>query len=212
MGGGINVGGKAEIGYNGESQFADQSKRLDFCSKSESEIRNAMICPSCGHSNLPGADECGVCMTDFSALDVPAAQDRVEASVMSDPVRALKPKKPVTISSNALLGDALQRMVDEEIGALLVTNEANQMIGILTERDYLTKVVGILGDYSRRPLLPIMTPDPESVGIDDTLAYALHKMDIGGYRHLPVLENGRPVGIISVRDVIRHITRLCRDG
>ena len=66
-------------------------------------------------------------------------------------------------------------------------------------------------EYSRRPLLTIMTPNPESVGADDSLAYALHKMDVGGYRHLPVIENGKPVGIISVRDVIRHITRLCRD-
>jgi CBS domain-containing protein len=151
-------------------------------------------------------------MTDFSSLDVPAAHDRVEASVMSDPVRALRPKKPVTISSDALLGDALQMMVDEEIGALLVTNGAQQMVGILTERDYLTKVVGVVGDYWRRPLLPVMTPNPEWVGADDTLAYALQKMDVGGYRHLPVLEDGKPVGIISVRDVIRHITRLCRDG
>ena len=103
-------------------------------------------------------------------------------------------------------------MVDEEIGAVLVTNRAEQMIGILTSRDYLTKVVGIISDYSRRPLLPIMTPNPEWVAADDTLAYALQKMDVGGYRHLPVLEDGKPVGIISVRDVIRHITQLCRDG
>jgi CBS domain-containing protein len=171
-----------------------------------------MICPSCGHSNIPGADECAACMTDFASLDGPAAQDRVEASVMSDPIRALKPKKPVTIAHTALLGDALQRMVDEEIGALLVVNDQEQMVGILTERDYLTKVVGIMREYSHRPLLTIMTPNPESVGADDSLAYALHKMDIGGYRHLPVIENGKPVGIISVRDVIRHITRLCRDG
>jgi CBS domain-containing protein len=151
-------------------------------------------------------------MCEFASLDLPLAQDRVEASVMSDPIRALKPKKPVTISSNALLGDALQLMVDAEIGAVLVTNGNSEMVGILTERDYLTKVIGIISDYSRRPLLPIMTPNPESVGIDDTLAYALYKMDVGGYRHLPVMENGRPMGIISVRDVIRHITRLCRDG
>ena len=171
-----------------------------------------MICPSCGHANIPGSDECARCMCDFSSLDVPTAHDRVEASVISDSVRALKPKAPVTISRHALLGDALQRMVDEEIGALIVTDEKQQIVGILTERDYLTKVVGVIGDYAHQPLESIMTPNPESVGPDDSFAYVLQRMDIGGYRHLPVVENGRPVGIISVRDVIRHITRLCRDS
>ena len=46
---------------------------------------------------------------------------------------------------------------------------------------------------------------------DDTLAFALHKMDGGGYRHLPVLKDGQPLGMISVRDMLRHITRLCKD-
>jgi CBS domain-containing protein len=46
----------------------------------------------------------------------------------------------------------------------------------------------------------------------DTLAFALHKMDIGGYRHTPVVENSVPVGMISVRDMLHHITRLCKGG
>ncbi len=171
-----------------------------------------MICPSCGHQNLPGSDECARCMFDLMSLDGPEAQDRVEASVMLDTVRSLRPKEPVTISSTALLGDALQLMVDREIGGLLVIDESKRLVGILTERDYLTKVVGLIADYARQPLQPVMTPDPETVGPNDTLAVALHKMDIGGYRHLPVVENGKPIGIISVRDVIRHITRLCKDA
>jgi CBS domain-containing protein len=54
-----------------------------------------------------------------------------------------------------------------------------------------------------------MTRDPETVVATDTLAFALHKMDSGGYRHLPVLAEGRPVGVISVRDMLHHFTRLC---
>lgn len=171
-----------------------------------------MICPSCGHPNLPGSDECAACMFNLMSLDGPEAQDRVEASVMMDPVRSLQSKQPVTITSTALLGDALQLMVDREIGGLLVVDGSERLVGILTERDYLTKVVGIIADYARQPLLPVMTQHPETVGPNDLLATALHKMDIGGYRHLPVVEEGKPVGIISVRDVIRHITRLCKDA
>ena len=171
-----------------------------------------MICPSCSHQNLPGSDECARCHLDLAAFDIPTAQDRVEASVMSDSVRSLKPKPLVTIGVKALLGDALQLMVDKEIGALIVIDDQQRLAGILTERDYLMKVVGQIADYARQPLRPIMTPNPETVGADDTIAYALQKMDIGGYRHLPVMDGGKPVGLISVRDVIRHITRLCKDA
>src|SRR5262245_3411979 len=169
-----------------------------------------MICPHCGHVNLPGSDECAMCLFDLAQLDLPTGQDAVESSVMTDPVRSLTPKDPVTIPDDASLGYALQRMVDEEIGALLVTDAAGKLVGILTERDYLTKVVGIIADFAHLPLQTVMTRDPETVGVNDTLAFALHKMDVGGYRHLPVVEAGKPVGIISVRDVIRHITRLCK--
>jgi len=170
-----------------------------------------MICPSCGYQNLPGTDECSKCMFDLTSLDRPEGHDRVESSVMVDTVGSLNPKAPVTIASGALLGDALQLMVDQEIGALLVVDGNGRLVGILTERDYLMKVVGLIADYPHKPLLPIMTPSPETVKADDKIAFALQKMDIGGYRHLPVVSEGRPVGIISVRDVIKHITRLCKD-
>jgi CBS domain-containing protein len=84
--------------------------------------------------------------------------------------------------------------------------------GILTERDYVRKVIGVEPDFVRLPIADYMTPDPETVRPTDLLAVALQKMDVGGYRHLPVVDDGRPVGLISVRDVIRHITKLCDAG
>jgi CBS domain-containing protein len=54
-----------------------------------------------------------------------------------------------------------------------------------------------------------MTRNPETVSLNDSLALALQKMDVGGYRHLPVVEDGKPVGVISVRDMMRHLTKLC---
>ena len=51
-----------------------------------------------------------------------------------------------------------------------------------------------------------------SLASTDTLAFALHKMDGGGYRHVPVLDKGKPIGVVSVRDMLRHITRLCKDA
>jgi CBS domain-containing protein len=173
-----------------------------------------MLCPSCGHANVPGADECGRCLFPLASIDSdPAGMDAIEASVLQDRVRGLKYKPPVTVPVDAKLGLALHRMVEHAVGALLVVDAAGRLVGILTERDYVRKVVGVLPDYAHRPLKEFMTPDPETVGADDRLAVALQKMDVGGYRHLPVVEeDGVPVGLVSVRDVIRHITRLCGSG
>ncbi|HEX3149316.1 MAG TPA: CBS domain-containing protein [Gemmataceae bacterium] len=139
--------------------------------------------------------------------------DAIEASVLQDRVHMLKIKAPVTVPVDAPLGLALHRMVDHGVGALLVVDAAGRLVGILTERDYLRKVVGTLADYAHQPLQDFMTSEPETVRPDDKLALVLEKMDVGGYRHLPVVEeDGVPVGLVSVRDAIRHITRLCGSG
>jgi CBS domain-containing protein len=169
-----------------------------------------MLCPSCGHVNFPGDDECARCLFALAPLDLPTGADAVESSVLHDTVAALKPKVPVTIAAEAALGLALHKMVEHHVGALLVVDGSGRLAGILTERDYLMKVVGLIDDYTRLPVRDFMTAGPESVKAEDILAFAVHKMDVGGYRHVPVVDDaGRPVGIISVRDVLRHVTALC---
>ncbi|HEY8505321.1 MAG TPA: CBS domain-containing protein [Gemmataceae bacterium] len=168
-----------------------------------------MICPSCGHDNVPGSDTCARCLTDLAPLDRPEGQDRVERSLMRDAVLVLKPPAPVTLPLGATLGEAAAVLTEADIGAVLVVDADGRLRGILTERDFLTEVA-LIPDYTGLPVSQFMTPDPETVAPTDTLAFALRKMDVGGYRHLPVVSEGMPVGMISVRDVIRHITRLCR--
>ena len=170
-----------------------------------------MICPVCGHKgNLPGADWCLWCQFDLAAVDRPAPSDRVEHSLMTEPVAAVKPRDPVTVPDVADLGRAMDLMVAKQVGAVLVTDGAGRLVGVLTERDFLTKVAGADG-YRRWPVKAFMTRDPEAVRGDDPLAFALAKMAGGGYRHLPVVDAGRPVGVVSVRDLLRHIVRLCQD-
>lgn len=170
-----------------------------------------MICPLCGHKeNLPGADSCLWCHFDLSAMDRPSALDRVELSLMTEPVSILEPKTPVTVGVGANLGQAVRKMIAEQVGAVLVINPDGQLVGILTERDFLTKVAGSVG-FGSQPVTAYMTPCPETVGPADPLAFALGKMAGGGYRHLPVVKGGQPVGVISVRDILRHIVWLCRD-
>ncbi len=170
-----------------------------------------MYCPTCNHLNVPGAEECEKCQTDLSALDRPTPHDKVEASLMTEPVSCLGPKPPVTILETATIAEAMRTMIDRSVGALLVVNDGKQLVGILTERDFLTKVAG-QPSFEQRPVAEFMTAKPETVSPLDPLAFAMQKMDTGGYRHLPVVgENDRPVGVISMRDVLKHITRLCKE-
>jgi CBS domain-containing protein len=127
--------------------------------------------------------------------------------LLSDPVAVLDPRPPVTVPLDANLGRAIREMMSQRVGAVLVTGPDGRLVGILTERDFLSKVAGVLG-YDRLPVAEFMTASPETVSPNDLLAVALGKMDSGGYRHLPVVAEGRPVGVISVRDVLRHLTAL----
>ena len=171
-----------------------------------------MICPLCGHKGNPrGTDWCLWCQFDLMALDRPAPSDRVEKSLMADSVAVLGPKPPVTVSVSATLGDAIRTMIASRVGAVLVIDPAGQLVGVLTERDFLTKVAGSPG-FHDLPLADFMTPQPETVTATDPLAFALGKMAGGGYRHLPVVEAGHPVGVVSVRDVLAHIVRLCQES
>jgi CBS domain-containing protein len=170
-----------------------------------------MICPACGYLNLPGADWCQWCQFDLMAIDLPAPTDRVDRSLMLDPVAVLCPHPPVCIAEEATLGEATEMMIAEKVGAVLVVNTDGRLVGILTERDFLTKIAGTTEDYGDWPLRDYMTRDPETVNADDPLALALGKMAVGGYRHLPVVEKGKPIGSISVRGILSHIVAICQD-
>jgi CBS domain-containing protein len=170
-----------------------------------------MICPTCGCDNLPGSEDCQHCQQDLTPLDRPAAQNRVERSLMEDSVSVLGPKPPVTVPPEATVAQAMQVMLTQNLGAVLVVDGDGKLKGIFSERDLLKRVAGLFDDFAALPVARFMTADPETVTPTDRLNFALHKMDVGGYRHLPVLAEGKPAGVVSVRDMLRHITRLCKE-
>lgn len=165
-----------------------------------------MICPHCGFDNIQGADDCTNCKHDLTYLDEPilAAGSHVERLLMEEPIRVLLPASPICVSADTPLSKVLQVMIDRKIGCVLVTDGA-ELSGIFTERDVLMTIAGREAELANEPVREWMTTNPETVEEDDSIAFAIHKMDIGGYRHLPVMEAGEPVGIISIRDVVRHL-------
>ncbi len=170
-----------------------------------------MICPSCCHKNLPGDEVCKHCKQPLTPFDLPQPENPVERSVMHDQVKTLKQHPPVTIGQAATVGETVALMLSANVGAMLIVDDAGRLVGIFSERDLLKKIVGVLADYEKLPITQFMTPRPECVLTTDTLNFVLQKMDAGGYRHVPVLEDGKPVSIISARDMLRFLTRLCRE-
>src|SRR6266849_5309319 len=121
-----------------------------------------MICPNCGHDNLPGDEECSRCLQDMTQLDRPAAQDRVELSLMEDAVGSLHPPEPIVSVPTTSVSSAIQMMLKQDIGALLVVDETGKLLGIFSERDLLTKVAGLHEPYADLPVGKFMTPNPET--------------------------------------------------
>jgi CBS domain-containing protein len=166
-----------------------------------------MLCPACYEPNLPGVDVCVACSTDMTDADRPVGYDRVERSLLEDPVASLALRPPVTVYCDDNLATVVDVMHTHHVGAVLVLDHAENVVGILTERDFLTKIVGQV-EYEDRLVQDYMSRDPETVSSEAPIAFVLGKMALGKYRHVPVVDCGRAVGMLSVRDVLRHIVSL----
>ena len=108
----------------------------------------------------------------------------------------------LSVASGDALGDVAQRMVDRDVGAVLVM-EGEELIGILTERDVLRAVAAGVQDDT--VVSDWMTRDPETMSPDDTTEHAAVLMIHGGFRHMPLVEGDRVVGMLSIRDLMRVV-------
>jgi CBS domain-containing protein len=108
----------------------------------------------------------------------------------------------LTVDATATLTDAAAQMDARGVGAALVMN-GERLSGILTERDVLRAVA--TGGVEGTKVGAWMTHDPDTVGPDERPGHAAAIMIHGGFRHLPVLDGDTPVGIISIRDLMRLV-------
>jgi CBS domain-containing protein len=106
----------------------------------------------------------------------------------------------VTVGPTATLCDAAKLMTERRVGAALVL-DSGRLRGILTERDVLQAVAS--GGVEASSVADCMTPHPDTVDPSDSTAHAAVLMIHGGFRHLPVVEDERVVGMLSMRDLVR---------
>jgi len=121
---------------------------------------------------------------------------------LREPIAVLQPAKPVCAERGTTIAEVVRQMQRHRIGCMLIVDRG-ELVGIFTERDLLRDVVGSQIDLDTTPVAEVMTEHPEKLRATDSILFALNKMSLGGYRHVPLVdEAGTPVGIISVRDVI----------
>ena len=122
---------------------------------------------------------------------------------MQRQIRDLIEQKTVVLApAKTSVSDAAQLMHKAKVGAVMVVDEHGKLTGIFTERDALFRVLATKRDPATTPLAQVMTKKPRTVGPDKPVGYALHMMYENGFRHVPVVENGRPVGIVTSRDAL----------
>ena len=130
-----------------------------------------------------------------------------DSDTLLEPLSHLRLRTPEPLLSEAAesVADLADRMGKMKVGCTLIVKDG-KLAGICSERDIVQKVLCTGADPQGVRVEEIMTPDPESLQPDDSVAFALHLMHIGGYRHVPLVnEEGEPVGIVSVKDIVDHI-------
>ena len=164
-----------------------------------------LLCPYCGSENIEGADDCAECGQPLADSHLTPPHSAVERGLLRDRISYLAPKRAITTASTTPVGDVLRLMVEHRIGCVVVV-DGEQPVGIFSERDALRKLNTQAAEFAGRPVSEFMTPNPQTLVADAKIAFAVQRMDLGGYRHLPIVgHRGELVGIISARDILRYL-------
>ena len=169
-------------------------------------------CHSCGHENISGADRCGKCRHSLTQKDLlTPGKDKLQKLIMTEKVSDFISKiQPIILNPETPVSEVIEKMHEFPMkGCVLVCDAHKKLVGIVSIRDILLKVAGSLEGEKQKTtsVKNIMTPNPEWLDKDAPLAFALHKMFIGKFRHVPVLDNGIPIGVVSTRDIIEYFNK-----
>ena len=118
-------------------------------------------------------------------------------------------KKVIPIlSKTTMVSEAIATMSDSGSACVLIT-EAKKLVGIFTERDFLTRVAAQKRSPASTTLADVMTKNPDALKGTDYITYAVNLMAVGGYRNVPIVDDEhRPVGNLSVYDVTTHLAAI----
>ena len=143
---------------------------------------------------------------DLGYEDEGRSEKPLGRELFEEPIRILHLRAAhVAVRPGTTIGEAARVMKEHRIGCVLV-EDGGKLVGIFTERDILTKLVGTGYDPAKATVDGAMTQNPETLTLEDPIAYAMQLMSVGGFRHIPLIDSdGRPVGMLSVKDIVEYV-------
>jgi signal-transduction protein with cAMP-binding, CBS, and nucleotidyltransferase domain len=161
-----------------------------------------MLCPVCHTDNFEGEDVCIHCGADLGGSDTPEQALDYQDTVLGEHLQAFGAGSFLAVEPGLGVADAIRQMHATGTDCLLVV-DGGRLVGIFTDRDAVVKAADKRLQLYR--VADFMTPDPVVLRSEDTLAVAIHKMAVGEFRHIPIVDGGRPVGVVAAADLFRHI-------
>jgi CBS domain-containing protein len=160
----------------------------------------------------PGSDAEGIEVLEGDEGEPEVGRGRdVGRELLRTPIAEVKRATPVTIAPDAPVAKALELMRKKRASAVVVVEKrrSRRVVGIFTERDLVERALPAKG-FARAQVKRFMTASPETLRPEDPVAYALNKMSVGRFRHVPLVDaGGRPAGMISSRDVMDFLVECC---
>ncbi len=167
-------------------------------------------CPYCGFENPPVADHCGQCLHSLMQKHIPTARKKPDAfqdALMKEPISELMTGLDLLVCSPEDTLDKIVKIFQKENKGCVLVYKNKKMVGILSNRDLLLRTTGTNVDLKKIKVEEVMTRDPGFLHPEDPIAFAINKMAMGGYRHVPIIRpDGTPVSILLIRDVLRYLS------
>ena len=143
----------------------------------------------------------------------------MDTQTLSLPISILNLKQPCTVAMGTPVSEVIDLMQKGRFGCVLIVDEQEQLAGIITERDLLVHIDEVRAQPDKIRVDDIMTPSPESLRPNDSMAFALNLMHLGHFRHIPLLigesdedEGVYPASVISSKDIANYVAAFLESG
>jgi CBS domain-containing protein len=134
---------------------------------------------------------------------------KLEGGLLNDQVRLLAPSEPIKLAEDSTVHEAITQMAEKRRAAVVIVDAAGRLAGIFTERDLLRRVAVPGRDPHHTRLAEVMTAKPEVLSPDDLICVAISRLHHAGFRTIPLVdEDGRPLGIMTVNDIVQWLAEL----
>ncbi|MHC4391980.1 MAG: CBS domain-containing protein [Planctomycetota bacterium] len=135
-------------------------------------------------------------------------RQQLRGAILNDALRDIGPSQPVLCKSGTTVREAIGLLAGKHQGAVLVVDDEGKLIGIFSERDVLYRVVGSDKDVNTTTVGEVMTRDPVALSAGSKIADALNVMSVRGFRNIPIVKEGKPIGIVFTQHFVKFIVSL----